>query len=101
MTVLNCCSLMHGPISVEESSPLPTFSDFTRSTNRSTNSLYTLLWTAKRLAAVQRCPVVAQKAAPDGSVHRQIEIGVIHDNDDVFAAHFQAAVLKSGAQVFE
>src|SRR6266849_2301302 len=58
ITVFNCDSLMHGPISVEASSPLPTLSDFTRSTNRSTKSLYKLLWTATRLAAVQRCPLV-------------------------------------------
>src|SRR5260370_32068213 len=58
ITVFNCDSLMHGPIYVEASSPLPTLSDFTRSTNRSTKSLYKLLWTATRLAAVQRCPLV-------------------------------------------
>src|SRR4029077_2199948 len=58
ITVFNCDSLMHGPISDDASSPLPTFRDFTLATNRSTNPLSTLLCTAPRLAAVQRCPDV-------------------------------------------
>jgi len=35
---VDCCSLMHGPISVGVSSPLPTFKCFTRSTSRLVNS---------------------------------------------------------------
>ena len=58
ITVFSCCSLMHGPMSVEGSRPSPTLSAFTRATNFSTNSPYTFLWTATRLAAVQRWPVV-------------------------------------------
>src|SRR5580704_17424775 len=58
ITVFNCDSLMHGPISVEASNPMPTLRDFTRATNLSMNSLYRLLCTATRLAAVQRCPLV-------------------------------------------
>src|SRR6266404_947931 len=100
MTVFNCCSLKDGNISVYSSDPLPTFNDFPRTTNRTTNSLYTLLWTARRLAAVQRCPVVPNppQTAPSTAKSRLAS--------SITMMMFLPPIsklqcLKSGAQVFE
>src|SRR5712692_5289718 len=32
--------------------------------------------------------------APDGAVHREIQVGIVHHDDDVLAAHLQTAVLE-------
>jgi hypothetical protein len=34
------------------------------------------------------------EAAPDGAVHREVELGVIHHEDDVLAAHLEVEVLE-------
>src|SRR5262249_31240245 len=36
------------------------------------------------------------KAAPYGTVNSQVEIGVVENDDDVLAAHFEAAMLEVG-----
>ena len=36
------------------------------------------------------------EAAPDGAVDGEIEVGVVHDDDDVLAAHFQMALFERG-----
>ena len=46
-----------------------------------------------RLAAVQRWPVVPN-AAPENSIERQIEIRIIHNDNDVLPAHFEMALLE-------
>src|SRR5580704_101013 len=46
---------------------------------------------AGRGAALAGCA----ETAPDRAVDRQIEIGILHDDDDVLAAHLQAAMLES------
>src|SRR6267143_5552137 len=100
ITVFNCCSLMHGPMSVSTSSPLPTFSDRARATKRSTNSLYTLLCTATRLAAVHRCPDVPKppQTAPSTAKSRLASSMTMM----MFLPPIsKLQCLKSGAQVFE
>jgi len=34
------------------------------------------------------------EATPDGAVHREVQLGVVHHHDDVLAAHLQVAVLE-------
>ena len=84
---------MHGPMSDVASRPSPTRSDFARVTNREINSLYTPL--VHRHAARRRAALPGgAESAPDRAIHRQIQIGIIHHDDDVFPAHFQAAMLE-------
>ena len=45
-----------------------------------------------RLAAVQRWPDGAERA-PENAVRGEVEVGVVHDDHGVFAAHFQRDAL--------
>src|ERR1700687_6021133 len=42
----------------------------------------------------------SSESAPDGTVHREIEVGVFHNDDDVLAAPLQAAMLEFGRARF-
>jgi len=43
-----------------------------------------------------RCAALARSAepAPDGAVHRQVEIRVVHHENNIFASHFEAVVFE-------
>jgi len=36
------------------------------------------------------------KAAPDGAVDRQVEIGIVHHDDNVLPTHFEMAPFEAG-----
>ena len=40
------------------------------------------------------------ESAPDRAVNRQIEIGIVHHQNNIFAAHLQAVVFETGGANF-
>ena len=97
MTVCSWLSLFDGPISVSGRRPSPTTSDRVARHELIDERAIDLLVhhdTACRGAALSGRPEPAPETAVDG----ELEVGVIHDHDDVLAAHLEMDLLEAGSR---
>ena len=98
ITVSSCASLTDGPICVAGSRPSPTRSACARATNSLEELVVHLL--VHDDAAGRRAALAGRaESAPQAAFDRQLELRVVHDHDDVLAAHLEVHLLERRRRV--